>query len=116
MSEPPCPFCRIAAGEVAAEVVHQGPRVVAFADLHPQAPHHLLVIPREHIPTLNHLSPEHNDLVGEMFQVAQALARERGFADSGYRTVFNCNPQAGQSVYHMHLHVLGGRPMAWPPG
>lgn len=115
-SDPDCPFCRIAAGRLPADLAHEDERVVAFTDIHPRAPHHLLVVPRRHIPTLNHLEPQDNDLVGHLFQVARAIARVRGFAEDGYRTVFNCNPMAGQTVYHIHLHLLAGRPLGWPPG
>ena len=111
-----CLFCRVAAGDVPATVLHEDDRLVVLQDTNPQAPTHLLVIPRKHIPTLNDLSPEDDVLIGEMFRRAAALARERGIADSGYRTVFNCNRGAGQTIYHLHLHVLGGRALGWPPG
>ena len=112
----PCLFCRIIAGEVPASKVYEDARLVAFEDIHPQAPMHLLVVPREHIETLNDLSAGHDALVGEMTRRAAALAAERGYAESGYRTVFNCRADAGQAVFHIHLHVLGGRRLAWPPG
>ena len=85
-------------------------------DINPQAPLHVLVIPRKHVATLNDLSPEDDGLIGEMLRRAAIVAREHGVADSGYRTVFNCNREAGQTVFHIHLHVLGGRSLAWPPG
>jgi histidine triad (HIT) family protein len=111
-----CLFCRIVAGDIPAARVFEDERVVAFADINPQAPMHLLVIPREHIPTLNELRPQHDALVGAMLRCAAQLASERGYAERGYRTVFNCNSDAGQTVFHVHLHVLGGRSFGWPPG
>ncbi len=111
-----CLFCRIAGGEIPATLVYQDDRIVAFEDLHPQAPMHVLVIPRAHIATLNDLPPDQDDLVGEMVRRAAAIAAERGHAADGFRTVFNCNSFAGQSVFHVHLHVLGGRQLSWPPG
>lgn len=111
-----CLFCRIVAGEVPAAIVYQDDRLVAFKDINPQAPGHVLVIPRRHVSTLNDLSVEDDALVGEMVRRAAAIARELGFSDRGYRTVFNCNAEAGQTVFHIHLHLLGGRRMTWPPG
>ena len=111
-----CLFCRIVAGEVPASIVYQDDRVVAFRDINPQAPGHVLVIPRKHVATLNDLSPEDDALVGEMVRRAAAIARDLGYGERGYRTVFNCNAEAGQTVFHIHLHVLGGRKFAWPPG
>jgi histidine triad (HIT) family protein len=111
-----CLFCRIAAGEIPATRVYEDDRIVAFEDLNPQAPMHVLVIPRAHVATLNDLTAEHDGLVGEMVRRAAALAAERGYAADGFRTVFNCNSHAGQSVFHIHLHVLAGRPLSWPPG
>ena len=111
-----CLFCRIAAGEIPATRVYEDDRIVAFEDLNPQAPMHVLVIPRAHVATLNDLAPEHDGLVGEMVRRAAALAAERGYAADGFRTVFNCNSHAGQSVFHIHLHVLAGRRLSWPPG
>src|SRR2546430_2994218 len=104
-----CLFCRIIAGEISASKVYEDDHVVAFNDITPQAPMHVLVVPRQHIETLNALAPEQDTLVGEMTRRAAALAAERGYAESGYRTVFNCNADAGQAVFHIHLHVLGGR-------
>ena len=111
-----CLFCRIVAGEIPAVRVYEDDDLVAFADVNPAAPMHVLIVPRAHIATLNDLRPEHDALVGSMQRRAAAIASERGFAASGYRTVFNCNAAAGQSVFHLHLHVLGGRSLAWPPG
>lgn len=111
-----CLFCRIVAGEIPASKVYEDANVVAFNDINPQAPMHILVVPRKHIATLNDLSPEHDALAGELIRRGAALAAERGYAESGYRTVFNCNADAGQAVFHIHLHVIGGRRLAWPPG
>ena len=111
-----CLFCRIVAGEIPASKVFEDDGVLAFNDVNPQAPLHVLIMPREHIATLNDLTPEHDALVGSMFRAAAALAKQHGYADRGYRTVFNCNREAGQSVFHIHLHLLAGRQMMWPPG
>ena len=111
-----CLFCRIAAGQIPSRKVFEAEDLMAFEDINPQAPVHLLVIPRRHIPTLNDLSPADDALVGRMHRVAADLAKERGIADNGYRIVMNCNAHAGQSVWHIHLHLLGGRPLNWPPG
>ena len=105
---PECLFCQIRDGKVPAEIVYQDEQVVAFKDAHPKAPLHDLVIPRQHIATLNDLGPEHRELIGHMHLVAAQLAREAGFAESGYRTVLNCNRGAGQTIFHLHLHVIGG--------
>jgi histidine triad (HIT) family protein len=111
-----CLFCKIAGGEIPVELVYEDDDVVAFRDINPQAPLHTLVVPRRHIPTLNDLQPEDAELVGRMYLAAQRVAADAGVAEAGYRTVFNCNAQAGQTVFHLHLHVLGGRAMQWPPG
>ena len=111
-----CLFCRIAEGDIPASIVYQNDRLVAFQDINPQAPLHVLVIPRRHISTLNDLTHADHDLIGEMIDRAAAIAQERSYADSGYRVVLNCNRDAGQTVFHVHAHVLAGRPMAWPPG
>lgn len=111
-----CLFCKVVAGQVPATVVFQNDHVVAFQDITPRAPTHLLIVPRRHIATLNELSPEDDALVGEMVRSAAAIAKEQRLAERGYRTVFNCNADAGQTVFHIHLHLLGGRPMTWPPG
>ncbi|NOZ60342.1 MAG: histidine triad nucleotide-binding protein [Calditrichaeota bacterium] len=116
MNNENCIFCKIVRGEIPAEKVFETERVVAFKDIHPRAPVHILVIPKEHIETVNHIQPEHKDLIGEIFLAAQAVAKKFDVADSGFRTVFNCNRDAGQDVYHLHLHVLGGRKLSWPPG
>ena len=111
-----CLFCRIASGELPATLIHQDDTLVAFHDIHPQAPVHVLIVPRRHIATLNEISAEDDELVGAMLRRASVIARDLGIATRGYRTVFNCNREAGQTVFHLHLHVLGGRPMHWPPG
>ena len=111
-----CLFCRIASGELPAKLIHQDDTLVAFHDIHPQAPVHVLIVPRRHIATLNEISAEDDELVGAMLRRASVIARDLGIATRGYRTVFNCNREAGQTVFHLHLHVLGGRPMHWPPG
>jgi histidine triad (HIT) family protein len=111
-----CLFCRIAAGELPAKLVHEDDYLVAFHDINPQAPVHVLIVPRRHVATLNELSAEDDELVGAMLRRAAVIARHLGIAERGYRTVFNCNREAGQTVFHLHLHVLGGRPMHWPPG
>jgi histidine triad (HIT) family protein len=111
-----CLFCKIVAGEIPAKLVHQDEHLIAFQDINPQAPMHVLVVPRRHVATLNDLSASDDDLVGEMIRRAAAIARDHGHADRGYRTVFNTNAGAGQTVFHIHLHVLGGRSLTWPPG
>ena len=113
---PSCLFCRIIAGEIPGNIVYQDERLVAFRDINPQAPMHVLIVPRRHIATLNDVAESDDGLVGEMVRRAAAVAREHGYADRGYRTVFNCQAEAGQSVFHIHLHVLGGRSFTWPPG
>lgn len=111
-----CLFCRIAAGEIPAQTVKQGPDWVAFRDINPQAPTHILIIPRQHIPTLNDVRADQAELVGRLFLAAKQIAADEGIAEDGYRVVFNCNAGAGQSVFHVHVHLLGGRAMGWPPG
>lgn len=111
-----CLFCRIAAGEIPATLYYQDDQILAFADINPQAPEHLLLIPREHIATTLDLEDQHQQLVGHIYLVAARLARELGFAEDGFRVVNNCNPAGGQVVWHLHFHLLGGRQMTWPPG
>ena len=111
-----CLFCKIAAGDIPATLVHQDEHLIAFKDINPQAPMHVLVVPRRHVSSLNELAETDDQLLGEMIRRAAAIAREHGHADRGYRTVFNCNADAGQTVFHIHLHVLGGRAFKWPPG
>lgn len=109
-------FGKIANGEVPADLVYEDDDLVAFRDLNPQAPTHLLVIPRKPIPTLNDAGPEDAELLGRLLLVAAKVAKASGIAEQGYRTVINCNAGGGQTVYHLHLHVIGGRPLQWPPG
>ena len=111
-----CLFCKIIAGEIKGALVYEDASVVALKDINPQAPLHALVMPRRHIATINDLTPGDDALVGSMFRAAATLAKQHGYDQRGYRTVFNCNAEAGQSVFHIHLHVLGGRSMTWPPG
>lgn len=116
MSDEDCLFCGIAEGEMSADIVHEDDEVVAFRDINPQAPTHILIIPREHVASVDDLEGEHADLVGKLYLAARDLAREEGVADDGYRLVMNSGEGAGQSVFHLHLHLLGGRAMRWPPG
>jgi len=109
-------FGKIVAGEIPADIVYEDDDVLAFRDVAPQAPTHILVIPRKPIPTLNDLEPGDAELVGKLFLAAKKIAAAEGIAQAGYRTVINCNASAGQTIYHLHLHLLGGRPMQWPPG
>lgn len=109
-------FGKIARGEMKADVVYENEHVVAFRDINPQAPTHVLVIPRKAIATINDIEPDDRALVGELFLAAKEVARLEGLEQSGYRVVMNCGEGAGQSVFHIHLHVLGGRALQWPPG
>jgi histidine triad (HIT) family protein len=111
-----CLFCRIISGQIPGQFVHQDDQLVAIRDINPQAPLHVLIVPRRHIATLNDLNPDDDALVGAMNRAAAAIAQENGYADRGYRTVFNCNREAGQTVFHIHLHLLAGRGLTWPPG
>jgi histidine triad (HIT) family protein len=111
-----CLFCRIISREIPGKIVAEDDRSVALEDINPQAPVHLLVIPRKHIDRLSDLAPGDQELIGHLFLVANRLARERGVADGGYRTVINSGLEAGQTVFHLHLHVMGGRTFRWPPG
>ena len=111
-----CLFCKIIAGEIPASKVYEDDRLIAFNDINPQAPMHVLVVPKKHLATLNDLTAAEDDLVGAMVRAGAKIAKDRGVDGPGFRTVFNCNPQAGQTVFHIHLHVLGGRVMTWPPG
>lgn len=113
---PDCLFCKIAGGEIAADVVAQDDQYVAFRDINPQAPTHILVIPRKHLPSLDRAGPDDRALLGGALLYAQEVARAEGVAEAGYRVVINTNKQAQQSVFHLHVHILGGRAMQWPPG
>jgi histidine triad (HIT) family protein len=114
MSE--CLFCKIAAGEIPAKIVFEDEKVVAFEDIKPQAPVHILIIPRKHIPTVLDLTEEDQELVGYMHLVANHIAGEKSLAERGFRLVTNCKESAGQAVFHLHIHLLGGRDFSWPPG
>ncbi len=111
-----CLFCRMVAGEIQPDVVYEDDEIMAFRDVNPQAPTHVLVIPKRHIATTNDLQPDDAELVGRMVLVAGKVAGDDGVDERGYRVLLNCNREAGQAVFHIHLHVLGGRPMGWPPG
>lgn len=116
MTDPDCLFCKIARGEINADVVYENDDVVAFRDINPQASTHVLVIPRRHIATINNLEDGDSQTIGALFLAARDIAAQEGIADAGFRTVMNCNAAAGQTVFHLHLHVLGGRNLEWPPG
>ena len=109
-------FSKIIAGEIPADIVYDDDRVLAFRDINPQAPVHVLIIPKKAIPTLNDLTPQNSELIGHLFLAARQIAVDLGVAESGYRTVMNCNEDGGQDVFHIHLHLLAGRRMGWPPG
>ena len=111
-----CLFCKIVSGDIPASIVREDEELVAFNDINPQAPLHALIIPRRHIPTLNDLGAADDGLVGRMVRFAATIAADGGYGARGYRTVFNCNREAGQSVFHIHLHLLAGRGLGWPPG
>lgn len=111
-----CLFCGIAAGDIEADIVDREDGWIAFRDVNPQAPTHVLLIPVKHVRTLNELAAGDDDVVGKMVRGAARIAAAEGIAEDGYRLVFNCNAGAGQSVFHVHVHLLGGRPFAWPPG
>lgn len=111
-----CLFCKIVEGEIPAKIVYNDEQIMAFADISPQAPVHLLIIPKKHIATINDAENSDAELLGKLILTAKHLAKEHGLNDSGYRLVFNINSQGGQEVYHIHLHLLGGRQLTWPPG
>jgi histidine triad (HIT) family protein len=111
-----CLFCKIVEGEIPANYVYQDDEIIAINDINPQAPEHKLIIPRKHISTLNDLAAEDSLLIGNMVQVARRLALQLGVSEAGYRLVVNCNKESGQTVFHIHMHLLGGRTMHWPPG
>jgi histidine triad (HIT) family protein len=113
---PDCLFCKIIDRKIPASIVYEDDRVLAFNDINPQASTHVLLVPKQHIESLNVLGAGDDQIVGELVRRAAAIAADRGIAASGYRTVFNTNADAGQTVFHIHLHLLGGRPLAWPPG
>jgi histidine triad (HIT) family protein len=109
-------FLKIISREIPADIVFEDDEVLAFRDINPQAPTHILIIPKDRIPTMNHLESGHSELIGKLFLTARELAEKEGVAEDGYRVVMNCNQAGGQAVYHIHLHLLGGRQMGWPPG
>lgn len=111
-----CLFCKIINNQIPAKIVFEDDTVLAFEDINPQAPVHILIIPKKHISTSLEVTEDDHALIGKLFQTANSLARERGVAKQGFRTVINCNRDAGQTVFHIHLHLLAGRPMSWPPG
>ncbi len=116
MSDPDCLFCKIIAGDIPADIIYESDTAIAFRDINPRAPTHVLIVPREHIATINDIDPEHEAIVGSLFSAARAIAAQEGLSDDGYRAVMNCNAAAGQTVFHLHLHLLGGRILGWPPG
>lgn len=116
MSEANCLFCRIARGEIPAQLIYEDDHALAFRDINPQAPSHLLIIPREHLSSLSAAGAEHETILGHLLYAAARVAAQENLNESGYRTVINTGSGAGQSVFHLHLHVLGGRPLGWPPG
>jgi histidine triad (HIT) family protein len=111
-----CLFCKIINREIPAKIVYEDDAVLAFEDINPQAPVHLLIIPKKHIATTLDMTEDDHVLIGRLLATANHLAMEKGVAEQGFRTVINCNRDAGQTVFHVHLHLLGGRPMSWPPG
>ncbi len=111
-----CLFCKIRDGEIPADIVFENDDVLAFNDVNPQAPVHLLIIPKKHISTVNDVDEDDQVLMGKLFSAAKTIARQRGVSDEGYRMVVNCNEGAGQAVFHIHMHLLAGRTMTWPPG
>jgi histidine triad (HIT) family protein len=111
-----CLFCEIIQGKKPAKIIYEDDLVIAFDDISPKAPIHKLIVPRKHIATINDLTPEDNELIGHMTQVAKKLAKENKIDESGYRILMNCNSDAGQVVFHIHMHLLGGRSLTWPPG
>jgi histidine triad (HIT) family protein len=111
-----CLFCKIAAREIPSDIVRESDRLVAFRDTNPQAPTHILIIPKEHVRSITEIEEGHGDMLADVAQAATQLAQAEGITESGWRLVTNVGPDAGQSVFHLHFHLLGGRPMAWPPG
>ncbi len=111
-----CLFCMLAKGEIHSDIVFEDDEIIAFRDINPQAPHHILVIPRRHIATVNDANSEDAALIGKLTLAAQRVAKDLSVAEDGYRLVMNCNDHGGQTVFHLHLHLLAGRPMHWPPG
>jgi len=116
MANGDCLFCRILEGDIPADIVYESDTAIAFRDINPQAPTHVVIIPRKHIATINDIVADDHAIVGSLYTAASAIARDEGFSEEGYRVVMNCNKAAGQTVFHIHLHLLGGRVLTWPPG
>jgi len=116
MNSADCLFCKIVAGDIPAEIIYESDLSIAFRDINPKAPTHVLIIPRRHIATINDLDEGDEATVGDLYMAAKAIAAAEGLSDEGYRVVMNCNEAAGQTVFHIHLHLLGGRNLSWPPG
>lgn len=116
MSDEHCLFCKILAGTIPADIVYESDTAIAFRDINPKAPTHVLIIPRKHIATINEIEADDQAIVGSLYSAAREIAMHEGFSDQGYRAVMNCNEAAGQTVFHIHLHLLGGRTLTWPPG
>jgi histidine triad (HIT) family protein len=116
VSDTSCIFCRIAAREIPADIVRESDLLVAFRDTNPQAPTHILIVPKEHIASIADIEDRHGDLLVDIAKAATHLAKAEGISESGWRLVTNVGPDAGQTVFHLHVHLLGGRPMGWPPG
>jgi histidine triad (HIT) family protein len=116
MSHSNCLFCKILAGDIPADIVYESETAIAFRDINPQASTHVLIIPRKHIATINEIAEEDEAIVGSLYSAAREIATAEGIAEEGYRAVMNCNEGAGQTVFHIHLHLLGGRTLGWPPG
>jgi histidine triad (HIT) family protein len=111
-----CLFCKILAGDIPADIIYESDSAVAFRDINPKAPTHVLIIPRKHIATINDIGEDDHAIVGSLYSAARDIAAAEGLSDEGYRAVMNCNEAAGQTVFHIHLHLLGGRTLSWPPG
>jgi len=116
MNEPDCLFCKVQSGEIDADIIYETENLVAFRDINPQAPTHVLIIPRRHIATINDIAESDAELIGELVIAAKEIAAQEGFSEPGYRLNLNCNAAGGQTVFHLHLHLLGGRQFTWPPG
>jgi len=111
-----CLFCKILAGDIPADIIYESETAIGFRDINPKAPTHVLIIPRQHIATINDISEDDHSIVGSLYSAAREIAAAEGIAEEGYRAVMNCNEAAGQTVFHIHLHLLGGRALGWPPG
>jgi histidine triad (HIT) family protein len=116
MADSNCLFCKVLAGDIPADIIYESETAIGFRDINPQAPTHVLIIPRKHIATINEIADEDQSIVGSLYSAAREIAASEGLTDEGYRAVMNCNEAAGQTVFHIHLHLLGGRSLGWPPG